>query len=314
MLPFGQHDIVCFDITAFNKGSSMTTIAAPSPTVERAARRRQIVSALRQPAVAVGAIALVFFLLAALLAPLLSPKDPLAQNVLAGLKPPSADHLFGTDKLGREILSRILYGARISLFVGVSVVLISGVIGTLLGVLAGYLGGWVDEALMRITDIFFAFPALILAMAIAGALGPSLQNALIAISAVTWPVYARLLRGQVLSLREREFVLAARTVGVPEWQIIVRHLLPNMLAPLLVQASFDMGGAITAVAGLSFIGFGAQPPTPEWGVMISEARTYMATAWWMGTFPALAIMLVVGSFNLLGDGLRDLLDPRLRGR
>jgi len=291
----------------------MATLAAEPITVTHTSRR-QLASALRQPAIVVGAIALLFFLLAALLAPLLSPNDPLAQNVLAGLKPPSADHLFGTDKLGREILSRILYGARISLFVGVSVVLISGVIGTLLGVLAGYLGGWVDEALMRITDIFFAFPALILAMAIAGALGPSLQNALIAISAVTWPVYARLLRGQVLSLKEREFVLAARTVGVPEWQIILRHLLPNMLAPLLVQASFDMGGAITSVAGLSFIGFGAQPPTPEWGVMISEARTYMATAWWMGTFPALAIMLVVGGFNLLGDGLRDLLDPRLRGR
>jgi peptide/nickel transport system permease protein len=291
----------------------MATIAAEPITVTNTSRR-QIASALRQPAIAVGAVALLSFLVAALLAPLLSPNDPLAQNVLAGLKPPSAEHLFGTDKLGREILSRILYGARISLFVGVAVVLISGLIGTLLGVLAGYLGGWVDEALMRITDIFFAFPALILAMAIAGALGPSLQNALIAISAVTWPVYARLLRGQVLSLKEREFVLAARTVGVPEWQIILRHLLPNMLAPLLVQASFDMGAAITSVAGLSFIGFGAQPPTPEWGVMISEARTYMATAWWMGTFPALAIMLVVGGFNLLGDGLRDLLDPRLRGR
>ncbi|MFL5806822.1 MAG: ABC transporter permease, partial [Roseiflexaceae bacterium] len=200
------------------------------------------------------------------------------------------------------------------LFVGVAVVLMSGVVGTLLGVVAGYVGGWADELLMRITDIFFAFPALILAMAIAGALGPSLQNALIAISAVTWPVYARLLRGQVLALKEREFVLAARTVGVPEWQIIVRHLLPNMLAPLLVQGSFDMGGAITAVAGLSFIGFGAQPPTPEWGVMISEGRNYMATQWWLAAFPALAILLVVGGFNLLGDGLRDLLDPRLRGR
>jgi peptide/nickel transport system permease protein len=254
------------------------------------------------------------FLLAALLAPLLAPYDPLGQNIVAGLRPPSADHLFGTDKLGRDIFSRILYGARISLFVGVAVVLLSSVVGTLLGVVAGYVGGWADEILMRITDIFFAFPSLILAMAIAGALGPSLPNALIAISAATWPVYARLLRGQVLALKEREFVLAARTVGVPEWLIIVRHLLPNMLAPLLVQGSFDMGGAITAVAGLSFIGFGAQPPTPEWGVMISEARTYMATAWWMGTFPALAIMLVVGSFNLLGDGLRDLLDPRLRGR
>jgi peptide/nickel transport system permease protein len=292
----------------------MTIAVDQAQVVRPVSRSRVLASALRQPAIMVGAVALLLFLLAALLAPLLSPNDPLAQNVLAGLKPPSAEHLFGTDKLGREILSRILYGARISLFVGVSVVLISGVIGTLLGVLAGYLGGWADEGLMRITDIFFAFPALILAMAIAGALGPSLQNALIAISAVTWPVYARLLRGQVLSLKEREFVLAARAVGVPEWQIILRHLLPNMLAPLLVQASFDMGGAITSVAGLSFIGFGAQPPIPEWGVMISEARTYMATAWWMGTFPALAIMLVVGGFNLLGDGLRDQLDPRLRGR
>jgi peptide/nickel transport system permease protein len=270
--------------------------------------------ALRQPAIGIGVVVMLLFLLAALLAPLIAPYDPLGQNISAGLRPPSTEYLFGTDKLGRDIFSRILYGARISLFVGVAVVLMSSVVGTLLGVLAGYVGGWADELLMRITDIFFAFPSLILAMAIAGALGPSLQNALIAISAATWPVYARLLRGQVLALREREFVLAARTVGVPEWQIIVRHLLPNMLAPLLVQGSFDMGGAITAVAGLSFIGFGAQPPTPEWGVMISDARTYMATAWWMGTFPALAIMLVVGSFNLLGDGLRDLLDPRLRGR
>jgi peptide/nickel transport system permease protein len=292
----------------------MAAVAAESTSVARISRRRQLAAALRQPAIAVGVLVTLFFLLAALLAPLLSPNDPLAQNISASLRPPTAAHLFGTDKLGREILSRILYGARISLFVGISVVVIAGVIGTLLGVVAGYVGGWADEVLMRVTDIFFAFPALILAMAIAGALGPSLQNALIAIAAVTWPVYARLIRGQVLALKEREFVLAARTVGVPEWRIVVRHLLPNTLAPLLVQASFDMGAAITSVAGLSFIGFGAQPPTPEWGVMISEARTYMATAWWMGTFPALAIMLVVGAFNLLGDGLRDLLDPRLRGR
>jgi peptide/nickel transport system permease protein len=292
----------------------MAAIATEAKTVARTSRRRQFAYALRQPAIGVGVVIMVFFVLVALLAPLLSPNDPLAQNVLNGLKPPSAEHPLGTDKLGREVMSRLLYGARISLFVGVSVVLIASIVGSLLGVLAGYLGGWADEALMRITDIFFAFPALILAMAIAGALGPSLQNALIAISAVTWPVYARLLRGQVLALKEREFILAARTVGVPEWRIVLRHLLPNMLAPMLVQASFDMGGAITSVAGLSFIGFGAQPPTPEWGVMISESRTYMATAWWLGTFPALSIMLVVGGFNLLGDGLRDLLDPRLRGR
>jgi peptide/nickel transport system permease protein len=188
------------------------------------------------------------------------------------------------------------------------------VIGTLLGAAAGYIGGWADELLMRVTDIFFAFPALILAMAVAGSLGPSLRNALIAIVVVTWPVYARLVRGQILGLKQREFIVAARAAGTPELRIVLRHLLPNALAPLLVQASFDLGGAILSVAGLSFIGFGAQPPTPEWGVMISDARTYMATAWWMGTFPALSIMLVVGSFNLLGDGLRDLLDPRLRGR
>jgi len=292
----------------------MITTADQPLAAARVSRRRQLISALRQPVIAVSVLALLCFLLVALLASVLSPSDPLKQDVLVSLRPPSVAHPFGTDKLGRDVLSRIFYGARISLFVGLSVVVAASVVGSLLGVVAGYVGGWADEALMRVTDIFFAFPALILAMAIAGALGPSLQNALIAISAVSWPVYARLMRGQVLALREREFILAARTVGVPEWQIIVRHLLPNMLAPLLVQASFDMGGAITSVAGLSFIGFGAQPPTPEWGVMISEARNYMATAWWVGTFPALAIMLVVGGFNLLGVGLRDLLDPRLRGR
>lgn len=268
---------------------------------------------LRQPAIVVGMVILLFFALAAIFAPLLSPTDPLAQNVVDGLKPPSFTHLLGTDKLGREILSRMLYGTRISLVVGVLVVLSASSFGTLLGLLAGYRSGWADEVLMRVTDIFFAFPGLILAMAIAGALGPSLRNALIAISVVSWPVYARLIRGQVLALKQREFVIAARTLGIPEWRIVLRHLLPNTLAPLLVQASFDLGGAITAVAGLSFIGFGAQPPTPEWGVMISEGRNYIATQWWLATFPALAILLVVGGLNLLGDGLRDLLDPRLRG-
>ncbi len=166
---------------------------------------------------------------------------------------------------------------------------------------------------MRLTDIFFAFPPLILAMAIAGALGPSLNNAMIAIAVVTWPVYARLVRAQVLSLREREYIIAARSVGVSAPRILWRHLLPNALAPILVQASFDMGGAILSAAGLSFIGFGAQPPTPEWGVMISEGRKFITTQPWLSLFPGLAILLTVAAFNLLGDGIRDILDPRLRG-
>ena len=166
---------------------------------------------------------------------------------------------------------------------------------------------------MRVTDIFFAFPPLILAMAIAGALGPSLRNALIAVVVVLWPLYARLVRGQVLGLREREFIQAAQVTGVSNWQILWRHLLPNTLAPLLVQASFDMGTTILTVAGLSFIGFGAQPPTPEWGVMISDGRNYITTQWWLTGVPAAGILLLVAAFNLLGDGLRDILDPRLRG-
>jgi len=251
------------------------------------------------------------FALCALLAPLLAPYDPLVQDLGLRLRPPSPEHWLGTDSLGRDILSRILYGARISLLVGVVVVVSAGVVGTAIGLIAGYVGGFVDDALMRLTEVFLAFPALILAMAIAGALGPSLTNAIIAIAAVTWAVYARLTRGQILSLRRREFVEAARAMGASRTRIVVRHLLPNALAPLMIQASFDLGGSIIAAAGLSFIGFGAQPPTPEWGVMISEGRNYISTQPWLSLFPGLAILLAVGSFNLLGDGLRDAFDPRL---
>jgi peptide/nickel transport system permease protein len=196
--------------------------------------------------------------------------------------------------------------------VGLVVVGIAGVLGTFVGLVTGYLGGWIDEALMRVTDIFFAFPSLILAMAIAGALGPNLNNAMIAIAAVTWPIYARLVRAQVLSLREMEFVQAAICIGVSTPRMLWRHIFPNTLAPLLVQASFNMGSAILTAAGLSFIGFGAQPPTPEWGVMISEGRQYLSTHSWLSTFPGIAILLTVTAFNLIGDGLRDMLDPRLR--
>ena len=268
---------------------------------------------LRNP-LNVGAIVLIAaFALAALLAPLIAPADPLVQELGARLEPPSAAHWLGTDQLGRDILSRLLYGARISLVIGLVVVASAGVFGTFVGVIAGYAGGLVDDALMRFTEVFLAFPPLILAMAIAGALGPSLTNAIIAIAAVTWAVYARLARGQLLSLRRREYVEAAHSVGASRTRILLRHLLPNALAPLLVQASFDMGSAIISAAGLSFIGFGAQPPTPEWGVMISEGRNFISTQPWLSLFPGLAILLAVGAFNVLGDGLRDALDPRLRG-
>jgi peptide/nickel transport system permease protein len=267
---------------------------------------------LRSPLNVVAIVLIGTFALCALFAPLIAPYDPLDQALGSRLQPPSLEHWLGTDQLGRDIASRLLHGARISLVIGVVVVASAGIFGTLVGLVAGYAGGLVDEALMRLTEVFLAFPPLILAMAIAGALGPSLTNAIIAIAVVTWAVYARLARGQILSLRRREFVEAAQGIGASQPRIILRHLLPNAVAPLLVQASFDMGSAIIAAAGLSFIGFGAQPPTPEWGVMISEGRNFISTQPWLSLFPGLAILLAVGSFNLLGDGLRDAFDPRLR--
>jgi peptide/nickel transport system permease protein len=284
-----------------------STVAVPLRGLRLVARAPILSNPLNLVALAL----ITLFALCALLAPLLAPYDPLAQELGARLRPPSPEHWLGTDSLGRDIASRILYGARISLIIGVVVVTSAGLVGTAVGLVAGYAGGLVDEALMRLTEVFLAFPALILAMAIAGALGPSLTNAIIAIAAVTWAVYARLVRGQILSLRRREFVEAARTIGASRTRIVVRHLLPNALAPLMIQASFDLGSSIIAAAGLSFIGFGAQPPTPEWGVMISEGRNFISTQPWLSLFPGLAILLAVGSFNLLGDGLRDAFDPRL---
>ena len=278
--------------------------------------RRAFVAArspiLREPLNVLALTLIALFAIGAIFAPLLAPYDPLAQDLASRLEPPSAAHWLGTDQLGRDIASRLLYGSRISLVIGVVVVGLAGAFGTMIGLVAGYAGGLVDEGLMRLTEVFLAFPPLILAMAIAGALGPSLTNAIIAIAAVTWAVYARLARGQVLSLRRREYVEAARSIGASWPRILLRHLLPNAIAPLLVQASFDMGSAIISAAGLSFIGFGAQPPTPEWGVMISEGRNFISTQLWLSLFPGLAILFAVGSFNLLGDGLRDILDPRLR--
>src|SRR5512135_298966 len=284
-----------------------------TPAIPAIPARRWRPAWRRSPLSVAGLILIAILILVAVSAPLIAPADPLKQVLSTRLKPPSAAHWLGTDQLGRDVLSRMIYGARISLLIGTVVVGLAGSLGTFVGLVAGYSSGWLDESLMRLTDVFFAFPALILAMAISGALGPSLTNAMIAIAVVTWPVYARLVRAQVLAVREREFVEAARGLGASAERIVWNHILPNTLAPILVQASFDMGGAILSAAGLSFIGFGTQPPTAEWGVMISEGRNYIVTQPWLSLFPGLAILLTVTAFNLIGDGLRDALDPRLRG-
>lgn len=262
--------------------------------------------------VASGLVLLV--VVVAVLGPLLSPHPPDAMTLSERLRPPSAAHPFGTDDFGRDVLSRVLTGARISIEVALIVLSLSVATGTILGAVAGLAGGIVDEVIMRITDLFLAFPVLILAAAIAATLGGNLTTTMIALAAVYWPWYARLVRGQVLSLREREYVLAARTFGAaPAWLIRV-HLLPNVLPLIIVQVSLDVGYVILATSSLSFLGLGAQPPTPEWGAMLTDARAYIRDSWWFATFPGLALAITVFAFNLLGDGLRDWLDPRLRGR
>jgi peptide/nickel transport system permease protein len=259
-----------------------------------------------------GAAIILIWAVVAVAAPLIAPHGALFQQVEDRLSPPSASHLFGTDELGRDVFSRVVYGARISLPVGVAVVLFSGLLGTLVGALCGYIGGLFDLLLMRVADITLAFPSIVLALAIASVLGPSLGNALIAMVLVWWPEYARLMRGQVLSIKGCDYVAAAEAVGVPGRRILVRYILPNASAPVVVKASLDAGSAILTVAALSFIGLGAVPPTPEWGAMISMGR-FKFYQWWLTTFPGLAVLSVVLGFNFLGDGLRDAMDPRQRG-
>jgi peptide/nickel transport system permease protein len=249
----------------------------------------------------------------AIFAASLSPSDPYNMDLSNRLLAPSSSHAFGTDQLGRDILSRVIWGSRISFEIGAVVVLVSVGIGVALGLVSGYAGGWIDEALMRITDIFLAFPALVLAIFIEGAIGPGLTNAILAISIVSWPTYARLVRGSAMSIKENEFIEAARAAGEGRTRIVFRHIFPNLLSPVTVQSTLDMGGAVLTAAGLSFIGFGVQPPTAEWGAMVSNGRDFIAFAWWMTAFPGLAIFLFVLGFNLLGDWLNDYLNPRLRG-
>ena len=263
------------------------------------------------PLAMAGLVVILILLITAILAPIIAPYDPYHIVPEERLKPPGMVHLFGTDDMGRDIFSRVVHGSRLSLMAAMVVLALASSIGVLIGSIAGYWGGRVDEILMRLTDMFLAFPAMILAMCIASALGPSLINAMIAISVVWWPWYARLIRGQILSLKNIEYVEAARALGATNARILWKYILPNCMAPLIVQATLDIGYAILTTASLSFIGVGAVPPTPEWGSMISVGRSYILVQWWLPTFPGLAIFLAVAGFNLLGDGLRDILDPRL---
>jgi peptide/nickel transport system permease protein len=280
-----------------------------------AATRRLLVTLRRNPRLAIGATLVVLLLFVAVFAPLLTPFDPTATDPSQGLDPPSAKHWLGTDDLGRDVFARVLYGARVSLFVGVIAVAIGATLGVSIGLTAGYSGGAVDLILMRGIDALLAFPALLLAISITAALGPQIQNAMIAIGIVAVPIYARLTRGQVLSLRERDFVIAARSIGTRPVGIAVRHILPNMANSLIVQITLTAAFAILQEAVLSFLGLGAQPPTPSWGQDISYNQGYIANLRWWGSFgPGIAIFLAVFAFNFLGDALRDYLDPQLRRR
>jgi peptide/nickel transport system permease protein len=259
-----------------------------------------------------GATILTILLLVAIFAPLVAPYDPLDQNPTAALKPPSGTYYFGTDDTGRDIFSRVVYGTRISLRIGLLSVGIGGLVGIALGVIAGYRRGLVDDAIMRLMDLMLAFPALLLALAVIAILGPGLFNAMIAIGIANIPIYTRVARGTTLSLRERDFVLGARTIGCRDSRIMARYILPNVLPPLIVLATLGIAGAILTAAGLSYIGLGAKPPSPEWGAMLTRGRNFLQQAWWYSTFPGLAIMITVLGINMLGDALRDALDPRLR--
>lgn len=290
--------------TVFNATLLKTDEAVETP-LRRALRRL-----FRRKGAIVGLVIIVLFLAIAVLAPLLTPYDPIVQNWTSVRKAPSALHWFGTDELGRDILVRVMFGARASLMAGVISVGIALSIGVPLGLTAGYLGGFTDALISRITDAMLACPFLILAIALAAFLGPSLGNAMIAIGVTTTPIFVRLTRGQVMAVKVEEYVEAARAIGNPRWRIALVHILPNIMPALLVQATLSIAAAIIAEASLSFLGLGQQPPAPSWGSMLNSAQRFLVNEPWMAVWPGLAIFLSVLSFNLVGDGLRDALDPR----
>ena len=300
----------------------MTTTAARTLDVREAKRRRAearrqyvrdtYVLWRRNRLMVVGTAIIAGLLLVAALAPLLATYSPYEQVLADRLLPPSRTHLFGTDGLGRDIASRVVYGSRVSLTIALLVAAISTPIGMLIGILSGYLGGVIDEVLMRLADIFLAFPRLILAIAFAAALGPGVENAIIAIAIAHWPSYARLARAETLNVKNNDYIQAMRVLGVGKFRIMAGHIAPMCLSSIIVRMSLDMGTIILTAAGLGFLGLGAQPPMPEWGLMVADGRQFLVDQWWVSTLPGLAILVVVMGFNLLGDGIRDVRDPRQR--
>jgi peptide/nickel transport system permease protein len=261
---------------------------------------------------ALGTAIILGLILVALMAPFIAAQDPFEQVLGDRLLPPSAGHLFGTDGLGRDIFARVVYGARVTLTIALLVAAIGTPLGMLIGVVAGYLGGAVDEILMRMADVFLAFPRLILAIAFAAALGPGVENAVLAIAIAHWPSYARLARAETLNVKSNDYIQAMRVLGAGKVRIMASHIAPLCMSSIIVRMSLDMGTIILTAAGLGFLGLGAQPPVPEWGLMVSDGRQYLVDQWWVSTLPGMAILVVVMGFNLLGDGVRDVLDPRQR--
>jgi peptide/nickel transport system permease protein len=276
-------------------------------------RRYQLWRAfLRHPLAVAGLVVALLLMLLSLAAPLLATHDPAAQELALRLQPPSAEHWFGTDELGRDVWSRLLYGGRITLGMVVAVVLLVAPVGLIVGCAAGYAGGWLDRLLMRVTDVFLAFPRLILALAFVAAMKPGVESAVAAIALTAWPPYARLARAETLTIREADFISAVRLAGASPWRIVLRHVAPVCIPSLIVRVTLDMSSIILTAAGLGFLGLGAQPPLPEWGGMIASARRFLLEQWWVPVIPGIAIFMASLAFNLLGDGLRDVLDPKQR--
>ena len=301
------------------KASAEVAVETGSSTASVRRRRTPLLRQLvRSPKALIGAIMLLVIVLAAILAPWIVPHDPTAQDITSTLLPPAwmangnGSYLLGTDVLGRDILSRTIYGARASLLIGAVSVLIASVIGVTIGVIGGFFGGWVEDVMLRIADMQLAIPYILLAILLSAVIGPSVLTVIIVLGITRWVVYARITRGEVLSLKERDFVRAAVGLGARRSRIILRHLLPNLISAILVVATIEVSLVILADASLSFLGLGVQPPTPTWGTMLGDGRDYLATAWWLSVFPGVALMLAILSLNMLGDWLRDTLDPGLK--